>query len=61
MDDSFLIFPISSNSLTMIAVLDTDNAAVEKFVKQRLNYNKIESVLRVGQEYQVPIKIHYEV
>ena len=27
MDDSFLIFPISSKSLTIIAVLDTDKAA----------------------------------
>ena len=58
--NAYVTFMLNENHEIVVLTVDTENAVVEKFVKNRLNYHKIESVLKVGQEYQVPITIHYE-
>jgi NMD protein affecting ribosome stability and mRNA decay len=59
-EKAFVTFMLNEDHEIVVLTVDTDNSAMEKFVKSRLNYHKIESVLKVGQEYKVPITIHYE-
>ena len=58
--NAFVTFMLNDDHEIVVLTVDTDNEVVERFVKARLNYHKIESLLKVGQEYQVPITIHYE-
>lgn len=60
-EKAFVTFMLNEDHEIVVLTVDTENAIVEKFVKQRLNYHKIESVLKVGHEYKVPITIQFEI
>jgi len=50
-------FVINSEEEIVVLSVDTNNLVVERFIKSRLNYAKIESDLVYGKEYTVPIRI----
>ena len=54
-------FIINSEKEIVVLSVDTDNNAVERFIKSRLNYAKVESYLINGKEYTVPIRIVSEI
>ncbi|MFT5103127.1 MAG: hypothetical protein ACI86C_000778 [Candidatus Latescibacterota bacterium] len=58
--NAFVTFMLNEDHEIIVLTVATENKMVEKFVKTRLNYHKIESLLVVGQEYKVPITIQYE-
>ena len=39
----------------VVLTVDTIDIAIERFIKSRLNYQKLQHKLVVGEEYQVPI------
>ena len=41
----------------VVLTIDTNNVSIERFIKSRLNYHKLENTLTPGEEYQVPICI----
>ena len=59
-ETAYVTFTLNQAHEIVVLNVDTDNVVVERFVKNRLNYHKIESVLKAGQEYKVPITIHFE-
>jgi len=50
-------FVINSEGELVVMDVDTDNDLVERFIKSRLNYHKIETSMLKGKEYKVPIRI----
>ena len=58
-NDMTVVIKFTFNSEGEIVVLsvDTDYLKVEKFIKSRLNYEKVTSSLVKGKEYTVPIRI----
>ena len=50
-------FVINSEGEIVVLSVDTENVVVERFIKSRLNYEKIESHLLRGKEYKVPVRI----
>ena len=50
-------FVINSEREIVVLSVDTENIIVERFIKSRLNYEKINSNLTEGKEYTVPIRI----
>ena len=50
-------FVINSDGEIVVLSVDTKNTIVERFIKSRLNYEKIQSRLVKGKEYTVPIRI----
>ncbi len=50
-------FVINSEGEIVVLSVDTENTVVERFIKSRLNYEKIKSSLTKGKEYTVPIRI----
>ncbi len=50
-------FVINSEGEIVVLSVDTKNTVVERFIKSRLNYEKINSPLVKGKEYTVPIRI----
>ncbi len=58
-EKAFVTFIINEDHEIVVLTVDTDNESVDKFVKSRLNYNKLEGALKVGHEYKVPIVIQY--
>ena len=59
-EKAFVTFMLNQNHEIVVLSVDTENTVVEKFIKSRLNYNKIDTLLKVGQEYKVPITIRFE-
>jgi len=54
-------FVINADKELVVLSVDTDNTIVERFIKSRLNYEKIDSNLVNGKEYTVPIRIVSEI
>lgn len=50
-------FVINSDGEIVVLSVDTKNTIVERFIKSRLNYEKIKSRLIKGKEYTVPVRI----
>jgi len=50
-------FIINSEGELVVLSVDTKNTVVERFIKSRLNYEKINSRLIKGKEYTVPVRI----
>ncbi len=55
-----VIFVINYEGEIVVLSVDTENKMVENFLKNRLNYKKINTDLKIGKEYKVPIKITLE-
>jgi len=54
---AYATFMLNDNNEIVVLSVDTEDETVEKFVKSRLNYQKLENSLKEGKQYQVPIKI----
>jgi len=50
-------FTVNDNNEMVVLSVDTDNNRVERFVKSRLNYKKLEADLPGGRFYTVPLKL----
>ena len=48
-------FMINDEGEIVVLTVDTDDLAIEKFIKSRLNYKKLDHKLLVGEQYNVPI------
>jgi len=48
-------FLINSEGEIVVLDVDTENQQVERFIKSRLNYSKINTQLQKGKEYKVPV------
>ncbi len=48
-------FTINDEYEIVVLTVDTDDQTIERFIKSRLNYKKLENRLVPGEEYQVPI------
>ena len=51
---------VNDNNELVVLSVKTENQQVEKFVKSRLNYHKLETNLEKGREYKVPLTITSE-
>jgi hypothetical protein len=56
---SVLLIINSENELVVLSV-DTEDAQVERFIKNRLNYKKLKNSLEIGKEYRLPVIITSE-
>ena len=58
-EDSLVLMKFIVNSSNQLVVLstDTDNSAVDNFIKNRLNYKKLSCNLEVGKIYTQPIQL----
>ncbi len=48
---------INSDGEIVVLSVDTKDTVVERFIKSRLNYEKVESNLIKGKEYKLPVRI----
>lgn len=48
-------FMINEEGEIVVLTIDTSDLAIERFIKSRLNYKKLQHKLVVGEEYNVPI------
>ena len=48
-------FMINEEGEIVVLTVDTSDLSIERFIKSRLNYKKLEHKLLVGEQYQVPI------
>lgn len=53
--NSFVTFMVNGEGEIVVLTVDTDNLVIEKFIKSRLNYQKLQNKLSEGEEYTVPI------
>ena len=53
---SVILIVNSKNELVVLSV-NTENSQVESYVKNRLNYKKLENPLEKGKEYKLPVII----
>ena len=56
---SVILVVNSENELVVLSV-DTEDAQVERFIKNRLNYKKLKNSLERGKEYRLPVIITSE-
>jgi len=54
---AYVTFMLNSEREIVVLSVKTENEEVEKFVKRRLNYQKVGATLEQGKEYKVPIRI----
>ena len=50
------IFINEDNEIVVLSV-DTDNSAVETFIKRRLNYKKLSTSVGYSKSFKVPVKM----
>lgn len=48
-------FMINEEGEIVVLTVDTSNLSIERFIKSRLNYKKLQHKLVAGEEYKVPI------
>ena len=48
-------FMINEEGEIVVLTIDTNDLAIEKFIKSRLNYKTLQNKLIAGEEYKVPI------
>ncbi|MFT4697252.1 MAG: hypothetical protein ACI9SJ_000373 [Flavobacteriaceae bacterium] len=54
---AFVTFVVNKENEIVVLSVKSNNEAMEKFIKQRLNYKKIESYSTIGKEYIVPVRM----
>jgi uncharacterized membrane protein YgcG len=55
--NAYVTFMINEEAEIVVLTIDTKDEMIERFIKSRLNYHKLQNELIPGQEYQVPIRI----
>lgn len=48
-------FMINDENEIVVLTVDTEDETIERFIKSRLNYQKLQNQLEVGEEYEVPV------
>ncbi|MFT5238351.1 MAG: hypothetical protein ACI9M9_001957 [Flavobacteriaceae bacterium] len=48
-------FMINGEGEIVVLIVDTSDISIERFIKSRLNYKKLQNKLLAGEEYKVPI------
>ena len=48
-------FMINGEGEIVVLTIDTNDLSVERFIKSRLNYKKLQNKLQKGEEYKVPV------
>jgi hypothetical protein len=48
-------FMINGEGEIVVLTVDTTDSSIERFIKSRLNYKKLQNKLLEGEEYKVPI------
>ncbi len=54
-------FVVNKNNEVVVLSVDCETKQFCKYIKSRLNYQKIDSGLKKGVEYKVPIRIQKEI
>ena len=52
---SVVTFILNEDGEIVVLTVDTDDLTIEKFIKSRLNYHKLQNKLPEGEAYKVPI------
>ena len=52
-----VILMVNKNNELVVLSVDTENAQIERYIKSRLNYKKLENLLERGKEYKLPVTI----
>lgn len=58
--EAMVTFIINKEGQIVVLSVDCETKTVCKYIKSRLNYNKLGSDLEKGKEYKVPIRIKSE-
>ncbi|MDC7993979.1 hypothetical protein [Altibacter sp. HG106] len=54
---AFVSFIVNEESEIVVLCVKTENEQLERYVKSRLNYQKVTSDFETGKEYKVPIRL----
>lgn len=54
---AFVTFVVNKESEIVVLSVESDNESMERYIKQRLNYKKLESTSKQGKEYIVPVRM----
>ena len=54
---AYVTFVVNKESEIVVLSVDSENESMKKFIKQRLNYKKLESSNTKGKEYIVPVRM----
>ena len=57
---AYVTFVVNKESEIVVLSVDSENESMKKFIKQRLNYKKLESANKQGKEYKIPIRMTAE-
>ena len=57
---AFVTFIINKNSEIVILSIDSEDENMKRFIKGRLNYQKVGSSEEKGKEYKVPVRMTSE-
>jgi len=52
-----VLFTVNDDNEIIVLSVETDNDEVEAYVKNRLNYQKLDSNLELGKQYVLPVRI----
>ena len=55
--DTYVTFVVNEDNEMVILMVETEDSTIDSYIKRRLNYEKLESVLVEGKEYRVPVKL----
>ncbi len=54
---AYVTFVVNKESEIVVLSVESDNESMERYIKQRLNYKKLESASKQGKEYIVPVRM----
>jgi hypothetical protein len=54
---AYVTFVVNKENEIVVLSVESKNETMEKFIKQRLNYKKLESSSTQGKEYIVPVRM----
>ena len=54
---AIVTFIVNNENEIVVLSVDSENELVERFIKQRLNYKKLETSAKQGKEYVVPVRM----
>ncbi len=55
--DANVTFVVNEDNEMVILTVETEDSTIEGYIKNRLNYEKLEAVLVEGKEYKIPVRL----
>ena len=55
--DAYVTFVVNEENEMVILMVETEDSTIDSYIKSRLNYEKLESILVEGKEYRVPVRL----